>query len=221
MSKKAEKISKKSTVKSKISGTNGKSSTADLSQPDANDSDKTSTQLDPEMIAKISELRSKVHETFGKVTLAMMALPRYRHMSVQDLGTILLDPMMSDRIAIASPQPAEGAAPEIENLAGIAIWASVSEDVDIKIREQIKSGVFPVRLKQDEWNSGSINWLLDVIASNQKSTASVIANFKQVVKEGDLRIHPLVTRLVDPEVLKKMGASQTNLSKKEKAEETV
>lgn len=220
MSKKTEKISKKSTVKSKKSGTNGKSSTADSSQPDANDSDKTSTQLDPEMIAKISELRSKVHETFGKVTLAMMALPRYRHMSVQDLGTILLDPMMSDRIAIASPQPAEGAAPEIENLAGIAIWASVSEDVDIKIREQIKSGVFPVRLKQDEWNSGSINWLLDVIASNQKSTASVIANFKQVVKEGDLRIHPLVTRLVDPEVLKKMGASQTNLSKKEKAKET-
>ena len=35
----------------------------------------------------------------------------------------------------------------------------------------------------------------------------VIANFKQVVKDGDMRIHPLVTRLVEPEALKKMGAS--------------
>ena len=36
--------------------------------------------------------------------------------------------------------------------------------------------------------------------------ASVIANFKQVVKDGDLRLHPLITRLVDKETLEKMGA---------------
>ena len=34
---------------------------------------------------------------------------------------------------------------------------------------------------------------------------SVIANFKQVVKDGSLKLHPLVTRLVDEETLKKMG----------------
>jgi hypothetical protein len=43
----------------------------------------------------------------------------------------------------------------------------------------------------------------DVIAPNRKMTASVIANLKQVVKEGSLRLHPLVTRLVDPETLQK------------------
>jgi hypothetical protein len=36
----------------------------------------------------------------------------------------------------------------------------------------------------------------------------VIANFKQVVKDGDLRLHPIVTRLVDAETLEKMGASK-------------
>lgn len=43
----------------------------------------------------------------------------------------------------------------------------------------------------------------------------MIANFGQVVKQGDgkdgngdIKIHPLITRLVDPEVLKKMGASR-------------
>ena len=44
------------------------------------------------------------------------------------------------------------------------------------------------------------------IARECKSTASVIANFKRVVKEGDLRLHPLVTHLVGKDVLEKMGA---------------
>jgi hypothetical protein len=73
--------------------------------------------------------------------------------------------------------------------------------------------VFPIRLKLEAWNSGSINWLLDVIAPNRKMTASVIANLKQVVKEGNLRLHPLVTRLVDPETLEKMGAEKMSAEK--------
>jgi hypothetical protein len=36
----------------------------------------------------------------------------------------------------------------------------------------------------------------------------VIASFKQVVKDGDLRLHPIVTKLVDEETLKKMGAKR-------------
>jgi len=46
-----------------------------------------------------------------------------------------------------------------------------------------------------------------VIAPDQRLATAVVTNFKQVIKQGDLRIHPLVTRLVDAEVLKKMGAT--------------
>ncbi|MEJ8563173.1 hypothetical protein QTO30_19470 [Yoonia sp. GPGPB17] len=38
----------------------------------------------------------------------------------------------------------------------------------------------------------------------------MIANFKQVVKDGDLRLHPIVTKLVDAETLEKMGASRVS-----------
>ncbi len=34
----------------------------------------------------------------------------------------------------------------------------------------------------------------------------VIANFKQVVRGGDVRLHPIVTRLVNAETLERMGA---------------
>ena len=174
---------------------------------DATKADATATSasdLDPAMLARIAEVRTRIQETFGKVAMAMMAVPRYRSLAIADLNHLVLEPMLRDRVAIAQPK-AENA--EDGSLAGIAIWASVSEEVDAKIREQIKAGAFPVRLRSDEWTSGDINWLLDVIAPNARLATSVIANFRQVVKEGDMRIHPVVTRLVEPDALKRMGAS--------------
>lgn len=168
--------------------------------------DEARVGIDPEILGKIAALRAQVRENFGKIAMAMMALPRYRHNTLADLNHIVLEPLIRDRIAIAYPGEDKGN--PLSDVAGMAIWASVSEDVDAKIREQIKAGVFPVRLKADEWVSGDINWLLDVIAPDQKMTTSVIASFKQVVKEGELRLHPIITRLVDKESLEKMGAKR-------------
>ena len=166
----------------------------------------TEPQLDPEVAKKVAALRTQVRESFGKVVLAMMMLPRYRHQTLGDLQHLVLEPLIRDRIAIAYAGDKERG--PLTEIAGVAIWASVSEEVDAEIRQQIKAGVFPVRLKAEAWNSGSINWLMDVIAPNSKTTAAVITNFRQVVKEGGLRLHPLVTRLVDPETLQKMGAEK-------------
>ena len=59
--------------------------------------------------------------------------------------------------------------------------------------------------KPDNWTSGKINWLLDVVAPSPQLATAVIANFKQVIKEGELHIHPLLSSLLDAETLKKMG----------------
>lgn len=163
-------------------------------------------QLDPEIARKIASVRSQVRESFGKVVMAMMMQARYRNQTIGDLQHLVLEPLIRDRIAIAYPGNTEDDA--LADMSGLAIWASVSEAVDLNIREQIRSGTFPLRLKSEDWNSGKINWLIDVIAPDSKSTARVIANFKQVVKEGSLRLHPFITRLVDEETLKKMGAEK-------------
>lgn len=162
-------------------------------------------QPNPETMEKLAGLRSQVRENFGKIAMAMMALSRYRYQTISDLQHLVLEPLLMDRVALAYPQSEEQANRDVT---GMAIWASVSEEVDAKIREQIRAGVFPIRLKSDEWNSGDINWLFDVIAPDQTTTTRVLANFKQVIKEGgDLRLHPLIGRLVDAETLKKMGAT--------------
>ena len=162
--------------------------------------------IDPEIAAKISAVRTHIRESFGKVVMAMMMLPRYRNQTLADLQHLVLEPLMRDRVAIAYPG-GEKAGP-LADMAGLAIWASVNEEADARIREQIQAGTFPVRLKAEDWNSGDINWLLDVVAPDQRTTANVIANFKQVVKEGSLRLHPIITRLVDSETLAKMGAEK-------------
>ncbi|MEO1639091.1 MAG: toxin-activating lysine-acyltransferase [Pseudomonadota bacterium] len=164
-------------------------------------------QLNPEILKKVAAVRAQVRESFGKIAMAMMMLPRYRSQTLGDLQHLVLEPLIRDRIAIAYPKDEERNA--LSDLAGVAIWASVSEEVDAKIRDQIKGGVFPIRLTAEDWQSGEINWLLDVIAPTKEATASVIANFKQVVKGGDLRLHPIVAKLVDAETLEKMGATRT------------
>lgn len=157
---------------------------------------------DEETLKKLGQLRAQVRENFGKITMAMMALPRYRHQSIADLQQLVLDPMLRDRVAVAYPGDSD---PRIADIAGLAIWASVSDEVDAKIREQIKAGVFPLRLKPEDWNSGKTNWLFDVIAPDAPSATRVLANFRQVVKEGDLRLHPLLRRIIDRETLEKMA----------------
>ena len=144
-------------------------------------------QADAETLKKIAALRAQVRESFGKIVMAM-------------------DPLIRDRVAIAHPSDQKQG--PLTDISGLAIWASVSEEVDAKLREQIKAGTWPVRLQAEDWASGDINWLIDVIAADQKTTVSVLSNFKQVVKEGDLRLHPLIGRLVDKDTLAKMTVAK-------------
>ncbi len=62
----------------------------------------------------------------------------------------------------------------------------------------------PVRLKPEDWKSGDIVWLLDVIAPTRELATMVLTNF-QVAKQDNIKIHPMVAHLVDPEVLAKLS----------------
>ena len=112
--------------------------------------------LDPEVLAQITAFKTRIQASVGEVVLAMLNLPRYRNQTLADVMHLVVEPMTRDRIAIAK----SGGEGKMEETAGIAIWASVSDEVDAKIREQIQARVFPVRLKAEDWNSGETTWLL-------------------------------------------------------------
>lgn len=196
-----------STSSAKMTDVDGKTAKGDLEAGAAH-----TPQIDPEVAKKIFELRASLRENFGKAVMALMMVPRYRSQMLSDLQHLVLDPMLKDRMAFAYPGKSDQAlAPD---MSGFAIWANVSEEVDARIREQIANGVFPLRLKPEDWNSGTKNWLLDVVAPDPATVRSVIANFRQVIKDGELHLHPLISRLVDAETLEKMGARRASTTAK-------
>lgn len=158
---------------------------------------------DPDSAAKLEALRQQFQSTFTQVVLAMSGMPRYRHQTLADLSHLVLQPLLQDRIAIATSRSDQSQ----EAPAGIAIWASISDDVHAKISEQIEAGVFPVRLAPGDWKSGERIWLFDIIAPNRQLAGAVLATFGQIAKGRQVHIHPLIRHLVAPELLERLRAT--------------
>ena len=154
--------------------------------------------------------RAQLREGFGNIVMAMMALPRYRHQSLADLQHLVLEPLLKDRLSIAYP-PDREQNPLADSL-GVAIWASVSDEAEARLQEQTRAGVFPLRLKPEDWTSGANHWLLDVIAPNPHSAAAVISNFRQLVPDGCMKIHPGILGLLDAETLRAWFGSSSSRS---------
>lgn len=157
-------------------------------------------QLSEETKKKLAGAKAALQSTFGQVVLAMSSVPRYRSQMFSDLSHLVIDPLVNDRIAIAMPKETNGL-----EAPAIAIWASVSPDVDARISEQTKAGVFPIRLKSGDWKSGNIVWLIDVIAPTRELATLVLTHFHQVAKQDNIKIHPMVAHLVDRDVLAKLS----------------
>ncbi len=105
--------------------------------------------------------------------MSMMVLPRYRHQSLDDLQHLVLEPMIRDRIAIAHPGGKDRG--ELVDVSGMAIWASLSDEAEAKLRGQIRAGVWPVHLAADDWTSGASTSLLMIIVPARKMISQVLA----------------------------------------------
>lgn len=76
------------------------------------------------------------------------------------------------------------------------------------MRDEVKAGAFHSGLKPKGFSRGKINWPLEVIAPDRHITGKVIANFARMAKGTDIRIYPLVSGLVEPGALEKLGANK-------------
>lgn len=179
----------------------------------------TGPELSDEVVEKVHEVRGKLHTSVSQVVVAMSAAKRYAYMPLKDISEMVLEPLLRDRVALATPNPDKANPLQKDTLAGIAIYATVSDEVDAKIRDQIKAGVFPIRLAPNDWTSGETTWLLDVIAPNKETSTAVLRHFAAFVKKGPMNLHPVVGRVVDTEMLKKMGAADAEAKTEAAAED--
>ena len=131
---------------------------------------------------------ARLTQSFGELTMAIMQTARYKHQSIADLQKLFLEPMLRNRVAVARKE---------DKIVGFAVWASVSDEVHHGIREQIALQAFPVQLRPQDWTSGPIRWLLDVIALDRHTATSVVDGLRQQIGGGDLNLHPMVVGLLD------------------------
>ena len=151
-----------------------------------------------------SKAREQLPLSVGRIVPAMMSLARYRSLPLSELQSVLFDPLFANRILITTARDsgAEAALPSL--VAGFAIWASVSGEVDQKIREQVEAKVFPLRLQNSDWASGDKLWLIDVLAPNQAMAQAVLASFRGVAKDSPVSVHPVVAHAVGRELMNRM-----------------
>ncbi|KFB08207.1 toxin-activating lysine-acyltransferase [Nitratireductor basaltis] len=135
----------------------------------------------------------RMHDALGKAVLLMLGQQRYRWLGLGELERVAINPLIKNRIAIVAHGGGEG---QPTRLTGMALWAHVSEKVDAAICEQINANVFPVHLKPADWDSGSINWILDIIAPDTASAKQVALVVRDMMPPGDIRVHPAAARAI-------------------------
>lgn len=127
-------------------------------------------------------------------------------MSIHELEWLALQPLMRNQVAVATGVVTQDGE-ERTGVVGAAIWARVSDDVNAKIKQQIEQKVFPVRLKPEDWASGDIIWLLDVIAPTKVLATKLFSELGRAgLGRGQIQAHPVVAAAVDMDFLRKSGA---------------
>lgn len=95
--------------------------------------------------------------SFGEMVGVLMTSSIHRHYSLSDLEWLLVPAFMNNQFTMAEARTKES---DIPKPVGLALWATVSSEVDEKLSANLDK---PLRMRPDEWSSGEILWLIDVI----------------------------------------------------------
>ncbi len=118
-------------------------------------------ELSPEAKKKAVDASKNLLAAFGQVTSILMRSAQYRKLSLADLEWLVVPAVTNGQFALAEAQSkANGMMVPV----GVLLWASVSAEVDKRLTETTE---VPMRLKQEEWRSGDILWVIDGVGEQQ------------------------------------------------------
>jgi cytolysin-activating lysine-acyltransferase len=96
---------------------------------------------------------------FARIISVLMRSPHYKHYTLADLEWLVVPPALLGQ-CITMDVNANGRSTPV----AAAFWALVSEDVDKRLSD---SETVPIRLRPDEWRSGDILWLVDIVGDTR------------------------------------------------------
>lgn len=122
---------------------------------------------------------------FAQIISVLMRSPIYKHYTLADLEWLVLPPLLTGQFSLAEVK-AQTEGPTVA--VAIALWASVSEEVDRRLCENLSA---PIRLRPDEWRSGDILWLVDAVGDER-----VVRHFLTRLAETTFKGHSVKYRRI-------------------------
>jgi cytolysin-activating lysine-acyltransferase len=153
--------------------------------------DSDASALQPQHIKPrdLAAMQSKLMAAnFGNIVTVLMQSPIHKSLPLSDLYHQVIPAIHNKQFNIAEAQnKATGATVP----AAVALWARVSEEIDTRIVENIDK---PIRLTAEEWNSGDIVWMMDLLGDSR-----FIAPMIKMLNKDIFKGAPVKYRTVDAE----------------------
>lgn len=156
-------------------------------------------ELSPEARQNAAAVSKAVMTTFGQIATVLMRTPEYKGYTLGDLEWLAVPAVMTGQFSLAE---AQSKATGMMAPVGLVLWANVTPEIDRRIRENPAA---PIRLKQEEWKSGDILWVVDAIGDPKILQAMLeqtaarewkgrAANIRMRTQDGSMRVGQLTQR---------------------------
>jgi hemolysin-activating ACP:hemolysin acyltransferase len=134
-------------------------------------------ELTPEEAQRRAAIAIRQSLAFAQIVSVLMRSPHHKHYTLSDLEWLVLPPLLTGQFSVAEANAKKGG-PRVP--VAVALWASVSAEVDKRLSENLTS---PIRLRPDEWRSGGILWLVDAVGDG-RVIASILKKLGETVWKG-------------------------------------
>jgi hemolysin-activating ACP:hemolysin acyltransferase len=111
----------------------------------------------------------------GEVVSVLMAAPPFRGMRLSEVEQLVVPALRTGQVRVGQVQTDQNGIP---TPAAVAIWASVSEEVDQRLSQSQNFA-----LKSNEWKSGSIPWLI-AAAGDRRVLGPMLDHIQDTILQG-------------------------------------
>jgi hemolysin-activating ACP:hemolysin acyltransferase len=108
-----------------------------------------------------------VSASVGEIVVVFSRSPAHKHYSLADVEWMILPAVFRSQFYVAEAANAETG---FRAPIAVATWALVSDEVDQRLASDLSHRV---RLRPDEWKSGEVGWIVDLVGDRRGIAGAV------------------------------------------------
>lgn len=121
----------------------------------------------------------------AQIVKLMLQSPNHRHFSLSDLEWMVMPALSTGQLAMAETRPDDNG---IRQPLAVLFWASVSLEIDQRLTDNFDA---PVRLRPDDWRSGDILWITDMIGDMSTGHALVKSVVDSILANRTVKVRSM------------------------------